>query len=45
MFVSINRDEVWDVFEDGTMVKRPSGGCMLFLIGLIWLIIKIYNLF
>lgn len=43
--ITINRDEVWDVFEDGTMVKRPSGGCMLFLIGLIWLIIKIYNLF
>jgi len=43
--VAVNGDEVWDVFEDGTMVKRPSGGCMIFLIGLIWLGIKIYNLF
>ena len=42
---AVNGDEVWDVFEDGTMVKRPSGGCTVFFIGLIWLIIKIYNLF
>ena len=42
---AVNGDEVWDVFEDGTMVKRPSGGCTVFFVGLIWLIIKIYNLF
>ena len=40
---------VWyDVYEDGTMVKRKpkdDGGCALFFIGLIWLGIKIYNLF
>lgn len=42
---SIDEEKVYDVFEDGTMVKRPSGGCSLFFIGFIWLIIKIYNLF
>lgn len=42
---AVNGDEVWDVFEDGTMVKCPSGGCTVFFVGLIWLIIKIYNLF
>lgn len=40
---------VWlDVFEDGTIVKRPSedeGGCVLFFVGLIWLGIKIFKLF
>lgn len=43
-----DRSEWYDVFEDGTVVKRPSkddGGCVLFFIGLIWLGIKIYNLF
>ena len=43
--IAINGDTVYDVFEDGTMVKRPPGGCLMFLIGLIWLGIKIYNLF
>lgn len=47
-FAGSDRSEWYDVFEDGTIVKRPSkddGGCALFFIGLIWLGIKIYNLF
>lgn len=47
-FAETDRSEWYDVFEDGTVVKRPSkddGGCALFFVGLIWLIIKIYNLF
>ena len=47
-FAGSDKGEWFDVFEDGTIVKRPSkdeGGCALFFIGLIWLGIKIYNLF
>lgn len=47
-FAASDTSEWYDVFEDGTIVKRPSkddGGCILFFIGLIWLGIKIYNLF
>lgn len=47
-FAGSDRSEWYDVFEDGTIVKRPSkddGGCALFFIGLIWLGINIYNLF
>lgn len=47
-FAGSDKGEWFDVFEDGTMVKRPSkdeGGCIVFFIGLIWLGIKIYNLF
>lgn len=47
--ISSRDKSVWyDVFEDGTIVKRPSkddGSCSLFFIGAIWLAIKIYNLF
>lgn len=47
-FVGGDRSVWYDVFEDGTIVKRRSkddGGCALFFIGLIWLGVKIYNLF
>ncbi len=47
-FVGGDRSVWYDMYEDGTMVKRRSkddGGCALFFIGLIWLGIKIYNLF
>lgn len=47
-FTGGDRSVWYDMYEDGTMVKRRSkddGGCALFFIGLIWLGIKIYNLF
>ncbi len=44
----VGDNSVWyDVYEDGTMVKRrqDDGGSALFFIGIIWLGIKLYLLF
>lgn len=39
--------EIIDVFTDGSTKTRTedNGGCFIMLIGLVWLGIKIYNLF
>lgn len=47
-FSESDKSEWFYVLDDGTLLKKPTkddGGCALFFIGLIWLGIKIYNLF
>lgn len=46
-FMSKDASEVITVFTDGSTKSRTddNGGCVFMLIGLVWLGIKIYNLF
>ena len=46
-FLNGNADEVITVFSDGSSKaeKEDNGGCVIMLIGLVWLGIKIYGLF
>lgn len=47
IILGITASEVIDVFSDGSTKtrKEDNGGCLIMLVGLIWLGIKIYNLF
>lgn len=42
-----NAPTVIDVYTDGSTKTRSedNGGCLIMLVGLVWLGIKIYNLF
>lgn len=47
ILMSRDASEIIEVFSDGSTKTRTedNGGCFFMLVGLIWLGIKIYNLF